>query len=60
MGIRSCIISLHHGWFMGFLKTGMGSFSLAGDSMLILIFGLHAVDMHDLFFMHVLYFVSKL
>lgn len=31
MGIRSCIISLLRGWFMGFLMTNMESSSLAGN-----------------------------
>lgn len=31
MGIRSCIISLLPGWFMGFLMTNMESSSLAGN-----------------------------
>ncbi|KAI4349669.1 hypothetical protein L6164_010232 [Bauhinia variegata] len=30
MAIRSCIITSHHGWFMGFIKTNMESFSLEG------------------------------
>lgn len=34
MPIRSCTTSLHHGWFMGFFKTSMESFSLGGNSIL--------------------------
>lgn len=33
MDTRSCITSLHHGWFMGFFKTSMENFSLGGKKI---------------------------